>query len=166
MERTTGMPSGGRTENRNRRNRALLEDDANSGRGILTEILQPVNEGAENPEKIIWTFAKFCRGRVSSSAIIKWKASTGMVDRIGGGASDQPKDRVMQKLRGRNCKTFGQRGSELRANMVDHLRFRLRSVFTLAMSKGVDRNPAVASSRRGTTREGRSRRVRPGRRSP
>ena len=37
--------------------------------GILTEILQPVNEGAENPEKIIWTFAKFCEVERSPVAI-------------------------------------------------------------------------------------------------
>ena len=27
--------------------------------GILTEILKPINEGAENPEKVTWTFAGY-----------------------------------------------------------------------------------------------------------
>ena len=48
--------------------------------GILTEILQPVNEGAENPEKIIWTFAKFCEVVYLPVCHQKWKASTGMVE--------------------------------------------------------------------------------------
>ena len=45
-------------------------------------------------------------------------------------------------------------------SMVDHLRFRLRSVFALAMSEGVvDRNPAAASFTPRHYQEGRSREV-------
>ena len=48
--------------------------------GILTEILKPINEGAENPEKITWTFAKFCEVVYLPVCHRKWKASTGMVE--------------------------------------------------------------------------------------
>jgi integrase len=48
--------------------------------GILTEILRPVNEGAENPEKITWTFAKFCEVVYLPVCQRKWKASTDMVE--------------------------------------------------------------------------------------
>lgn len=48
--------------------------------GILTEILKPINEGAENPEKITWTFAKFCEVVYLPVCHRKWKASTDMVE--------------------------------------------------------------------------------------
>src|SRR5437764_12026862 len=45
-------------------------------------------------------------------------------------------------------------------SMVDHLRFRLRSIFALAMSEGVvDRNPAAALFSPRHYQEGRSREV-------
>ena len=48
--------------------------------GILTEILKPINEGAENPDKITWTFAKFCEVVYLPVCHQKWKASTDMVE--------------------------------------------------------------------------------------
>jgi len=38
--------------------------------GILTEILKPINEGAENPDKINWTFAKFLLAAAGEGAIL------------------------------------------------------------------------------------------------
>src|SRR5947199_10198548 len=48
--------------------------------GILTEILKPINEGAENPEKITWTLAKFCDVVYLPVCHRKWTASTDMVE--------------------------------------------------------------------------------------
>jgi hypothetical protein len=48
--------------------------------GIFGEILKPINEGAENPEKITWTFAKFCEVVYLPVCHREWKASTDMVE--------------------------------------------------------------------------------------
>jgi len=131
--------------------------------GILTEILQPVNEGAENPEKIIWTFAKFCEVVYLPVCHQKWKASTGMVEanRLEVHLIRPLKERVMQEITRKELQNLlDKEARSCGRSMVDHLRFRLRSVFTLAMSEGVvDRNPAVALFTPRHYQEGRSRRV-------
>jgi hypothetical protein len=59
----------------------------------------------------------------------------------------------LQALLDKEARSFGR-------SMVDHLRFRLRSVFALAMSEGVvDRNPAAALFTPQHYQEGRSHEV-------
>jgi integrase len=131
--------------------------------GILTEILKPINEGAENPEKITWTFAKFCEVVYLPVCHRKWKASTDMVETnrlevhlvrpLGAKLMQEITRSELQALLDEQARTCGR-------SMVDHLRFRLRSVFALAMSEGVvDRNPASALFTPRHYQEGRGREV-------
>lgn len=116
--------------------------------GILTEILKPINEGAENPEKITWTFAKFCEVVYLPVCHRKWKASTDMVEtnRLEVHLVRPLGQKLMQEItRSELQALLDEQARSCGRSMVDHLRFRLRSVFALAMSEGVvDRNPAAA----------------------
>src|SRR5690348_2855481 len=47
---------------------------------LLAEILKPINEGAENPDNVTWTFAKFCELVYLPVCHRRWKASTAMVE--------------------------------------------------------------------------------------
>ncbi|MEI9814246.1 MAG: site-specific integrase [Acidobacteriota bacterium] len=145
------------------RDRTLLEDGSGEGGSILTEILKPINEGAENPEKITWTFAKFCEVVYLPVCHRKWKASTDMVETnrlevhlvrpLGAKLMQEITRSELQALLDEQARSCGR-------SMVDHLRFRLRSVFALAMSEGVvDRNPAAALFTPRHYQEGRSREV-------
>ncbi len=131
--------------------------------GILTEILKPINEGAENPEKITWTLAKFCEVVYLPVCHRKWKASTDMVETnqlevhlvrpLGEKLMQEITRSELQALLDEQARSCGR-------SMVDHFRFRLRSVFALAMSEGVvDRNPAAALFTPRHYQEGRSREV-------
>jgi integrase len=131
--------------------------------GILTEILRPVNEGAENPEKITWTFAKFCEVVYLPVCQRKWKASTDMVEanRLEVHLVRPLGTKLMQEItRSELQELLDEKARSCGRSMVDHLRFRLRSVFALAMSEGVvDRNPATALFTPRHYQEGRSREV-------
>ena len=116
--------------------------------GILTEILKPINEGAENPEKITWTFAKFCEVVYLPVCHRKWKASTDMAEanRLEVHLVRPLGEKLMQDItRSELQALLDEKARSCGRSMVDHLRFRLRSVFALAMSEGVvHRNPAAA----------------------
>ena len=131
--------------------------------GILTEILKPINEGAENPEKITWTFAKFCEVVYLPVCHRKWKASTDMVEtnRLEVHLVRPLGEKLMQEItRSELQALLDEQARSCGRSMVDHLRFRLRSVFALAMSEGVvDRNPAAALFTPRHYQEGRSREV-------
>src|SRR5882724_5389824 len=131
--------------------------------GILTEILKPINEGAENPEKFTWTFAKFCEVVYLPVCHRKWKASTDMVEtnRLEVHLVRPLGEKLMQEItRSELQALLDEQARSCGRSMVDHLRFRLRSVFELAMSEGVtDRNPAIALYTPRNCRPGRERRV-------
>src|ERR1700677_475367 len=131
--------------------------------GILSEILKPINEGAENPDKITGTFAKFCEVVYLPVCHRKWKASTDMVEtnRLEVHLVRPLGKKLMQEItRSELQALLDEQARSCGRSMVDHLRFRLRSVFALAMSEGVvDRNPAAALFTPRHYQEGRSRRV-------
>ena len=131
--------------------------------GILTEILKPINEGAESPERITWTFAKFCEVVYLPVCHRKWKASTDMVEanRLEVHLVRPLGEKLMQDItRSELQALLDEKARSCGRSMVDHLRFRLRSVFALAMSEGVvDRNPAAALFTPRHYQEGRSREV-------
>jgi len=130
---------------------------------ILTEILTPINEGAENPERVIWTFAAFCEEVYLPVCHRKWKVSTGMVEanRLEVHLIRPLGQKLMQEITRSELQTLlDEEARSCGRSMVDHLRFRLRSVFALAMSEDVvDRNPAAALFTPRHYQEGRSREV-------
>ncbi len=115
---------------------------------MLQEILKPVNEGTERREKRDLTFESFIEFVYIPICERKWKASTvdtelnrirfHLVQRLGEKRMRDIYRENMQDLLDQTAKKCGR-------SVVDHLRFRLRSIFELAVSEGVvDRNPARA----------------------
>ena len=80
MERTTGMPSGERTEDPNERDRTLLEDGPGEGRRHLDRDPEAHQRRGRETGEITWTFAKFCEVVYLPVCKRKWKASTDMVE--------------------------------------------------------------------------------------
>ncbi len=128
----------------------------------LGEILQPVNAGADKAG-VNWTFARFCEGVYLPVCFRRWKTSTGMTEAnriqvhlIAELALKQMEEitrEELQALLDLKALTCGR-------SVVDHLRFRLRSIFALAMSEGVvDRNAAATLFTPRNYREGRARHV-------
>jgi integrase len=130
---------------------------------LLAEILKPINEGAENPDRATWTFAKFCELVYLPVCHRRWKASTSMVEanRMEVHLVRPLGEKLMQDItREELQRLLDGEAQESGRSMVDHLRFRLRSIFTLAMSEGiVDRNPAAALYTPRHHREGRAKEV-------
>jgi integrase len=115
---------------------------------MLQEILKPVNEGTEMRERTDHTFETFIELVYLPVFEQKWKDSTKDTEtnRIRCHLVRQLREKQMRKINrdelqcllDRTAKTCGR-------SMLDHLRFRLRSIFELAVSEGVaDRNPATA----------------------
>lgn len=134
-----------------------------SAEAMLQEILKPINEGTETREKIEHTFEAFIELVYLPVYEQKWKDSTNdtesnrikfhLVQKLG----DTPMRKVtreqLQRLLDTTAKKCGR-------SVVDHLRFRLRSIFELAVSEGVaDRNPATTLFTPRHCRPGRERKV-------
>jgi integrase len=115
---------------------------------MLQEILKPINEGTEPREQSKTTFGQFIENVYLPVFHRKWKDST--------------EDNESQQIRHHLIRAFGdelmrnitrkmlqgfldQTAKRVGRSVVDHLRFRLRSIFQLALAEGVvDRNPAIA----------------------
>ena len=105
----------------------------------LGEILQPVNAGADKAGAN-WTFARFCEGVYLPVCFRRWKTSTGMTEanriqvhliaELGLKQMEEITREELQALLDLKALTCGR-------SVVDHLRFRLRSIFALAISEGV-----------------------------
>ena len=132
-----------------------------SAEAMLQDILKLINEGAERREKTDHTFETFIELVYLPVYEQKWKDSTKDTEtnrircHLVRKLRDRPMRKIdreeMQRVLNGTAKTCGQ-------SMVDHLRFRLRSIFELAVSEGVaDRNPAVALFTPKTCRPGRER---------
>jgi len=115
---------------------------------MLAAILQPINEGVGKPQRPVFTFRAFVDSVYLPVYRGKWKASTAMTEEerirvhlvgsIGTELMSKIAREHLQSLLGKKAKVLAHGG-------VDHLRFRLRSIFELAVSEGVvDRNPAVS----------------------
>lgn len=113
--------------------------------GLLADILKPINTAAQ-PGPPEHTFQSFVEEIYLPIAHRRWKKSTGMTEvnrlqvhlvaPLGRKPIKEVTREEMQSLLDMKARTLSQ-------SCVDHLRFRLRSVFELALSEGVvDRNPA------------------------
>jgi integrase len=114
---------------------------------MLQEILRPVNEGVERRELTKFTFEQFVQLVYLPVFERKWKSSTAateipqirfhLVRALGDKLIRCITREDMQQLLDETGKGCGR-------SVIDHLRFRLRSIFALALSEGaVDRNPAL-----------------------
>jgi len=115
---------------------------------MLAAILQPINEGVGKPQLPVFTFKAFIDSVYLPVYRGKWKSSTAMTEEervqvhlVGGLGTE-----LMSKITRDDLQALLQKKAKVLARGgVDHLRFRLRSVFALAISEGVvDRNPAVS----------------------
>jgi integrase len=129
----------------------------------LMEILQPINTGAERAKRIGFTFEEFVELVYLPVCYRKWKASTAMteVDRIQFHLVRSLGPKAMQKIKREEMQSLlDLKAREAGRSVVDHLRFRLRSIFELALSEGVvDRNPAATLFTPRNCRAGRERLV-------
>ena len=130
---------------------------------MLQEILKPVNEGVERREPMKATFEQFVELVYLPVYEGKWKPSTAdteiprirfhLVRSMGDKLIRNITREEMQALLDTTAKKCGR-------SVVDHLRFRLRSIFALALSEGaVDRNPAMTLFTPRQFKAGRDRRV-------
>lgn len=115
---------------------------------ILAKILEPVNEmaGRKASPYVNHTFGQFVEQVYIPVYRGKWKLSTAMVE------EDRLKFHLVKRLSERPIKAITReelqklldvKARKLSKSVVSHLRFRLRSIFDLAISEGaVDRNPA------------------------
>jgi integrase len=113
----------------------------------LAAILQHINEQAGRPQRSISTFRSFVESVYVQVYRGKWKASTARMeeDRLRFHLVRELGDEMIDKISRERLQAFlNEKASSLSHSVVDHLRFRLRSIFALAMSEGlVDRNPAA-----------------------
>jgi len=130
---------------------------------MLQSILRPVNEGAEKREKTDQTFESFVELVYLPVFEQQWKDSTKdgetyqirchLVSVLGKKLMRKIEREAMQQLLDSTAKLCGK-------SIVDHLRFRLRSIFKLAVSEGVaNRNPAESLYTPKHCRPGRERKV-------
>lgn len=117
---------------------------------LLADILKPINAaiGRASECREVYTFERFCHAVYLPIYQRKWKASTceTETDRIEFHLVADLGPRLMQEItREELQKLLDRKAKDKSQSLVDHLRFRLRSMFELAMSEGiVDRNPAIA----------------------
>ena len=130
---------------------------------MLQEFLKPVNEGTERREKTEQTFEEFIELVYLPVYEQKWKDSTKDTEtnRIRYHLVRNLGERPMRKIeRAEMQRVLDATAKECGRSVLDHLRFRLRSIFELAVSEGIaDRNPAMALFTPKKYRAGREKRV-------
>lgn len=116
---------------------------------ILAKILQPINAtaGISAPAFVSHTFGEFVDQVYLPVYQGKWKASTAVTEtdrlrhHLVGSIGDRP---MMAINRDELQKLLDKKARALSDSVISHLRFRLRSIFELAVSEGVvERNPAA-----------------------
>ena len=112
----------------------------------LAQILEPINKLAGQRQDETYTFGHFIEAVYLPICRGKWKASTRMTEenRIQAHLVPAFDPRLMDEISRDELQSFlNRKAKQLSQSGLDHLRFRLRSIFTLAESEGVvDRNPA------------------------
>jgi integrase len=132
---------------------------------ILAEILQPINQsvGMKESPFVNHTFGQFVERVYIPVYKGKWKVSTAMteLDRLNHHLVGSLGERVMSAItRDELQKLLDRKAKALSESVVTHLRFRLRSVFDLAVSEGaVQRNPASTLYTPKFCKAGRTKRV-------
>src|SRR4051812_37439911 len=115
---------------------------------LLSAILRPINESGGQKHQDVFTFRTFVEKVYLPIYRQKWKMSTAeteeyrlqvhLVRNIGDQLLTKIDREKLQDVLNRAARNVGR-------DLLDHLRFRLRSIFELAMSEGlVGRNPATA----------------------
>ncbi len=131
--------------------------------GILQDILKPVNEGVERSVSKELTFESFVELTYLPVFKGKWKNSTAMTEEnriqfhlVGTLGEERMRSITREQLQELlECKA-----KQCGRSMVDHMRFRLRSIFELAMSERVvEFNPATSLFTPRKCQPGRPRRV-------
>lgn len=130
---------------------------------ILQEILKPINEGAQRTIPMDVSFESFVELTYLPVYLRKWKGSTAMTEEnriryhlVGALGDSRMRAITREKLQ----ELLDVKASECGRSVIDHLRFRLRSVFELAISEGVvDRNPATTLFTPRNCKAGRERRL-------
>src|SRR4051794_8992138 len=114
---------------------------------MLQEFLKPINEGTDRREKTEQTFEEFIELVYLPVYEQKWKDSTKDTEtnRIRYHLVRNLGERPMRKIeRAEMQRVLDATAKECGRSVLDHLRFRLRSIFELAVSEGIaDRNPAM-----------------------
>ncbi len=115
---------------------------------ILQEILKPVNEGVERSISKELTFESFIELTYLPVYKGKWKSSTAMTEEnrirvhLVGVLGEERMRSINREQLQRLLET---KAKECGRSMVDHMRFRLRSIFELAMGERVvEFNPATS----------------------
>lgn len=115
---------------------------------MLAAILQPINEGVGRPQVPVFTFREFVESIYLPVYRGKWKPSTAMTEegRLQVHLVVSLGSELINKIMREDLQALlGAKAVTLSRSVVDHLRFRLRSIFQLAVSERViDRNPAVS----------------------
>jgi hypothetical protein len=123
---------------------------------ILAAILQPINEsaGIKQSPFVNHTLGQFVEQVYLPVYKGKWKLSTAMTEihrlryHLVGSLGELG---IAAITRDELQKLLDKKAYSLSESVVTHLRFRLRSIFELALSEGaVERNPATSSIRRST----------------
>lgn len=130
---------------------------------LLQEILRPINEGVERRESTKSTLEQFVELVYLPVYLRKWKPSTAETEipRIKFHLVRPLGERLMRSITREELQDLLDRtGRVCGRSVIDHLRFRLRSIFALALSEGVvDRNPATTLFTPRQFKAGREKRV-------
>jgi integrase len=130
---------------------------------MLQEILKPINEGVERKESANNNFEQFVEHVYLPVYERKWKASTAdtEIPRIRYHLVGRFGDQFLRSITRKGLQDFlDDTGKRCGRSVVDHLRFRLRSIFALAVSEGaMDRNPATELFTPRKTKPGRQRKL-------
>lgn len=116
----------------------MLEDHEDCCRSMLQAMLKAINEGAERTEQSKVTFEQFIENVDLPVFQRRWKDSTmdnetqqiryHLVPAFGGETLRRITREMLQNFLDQSAKRVGR-------SVVDHLRFRLRSVFKLALAE-------------------------------
>jgi integrase len=117
-----------------------------SAESVLQELLKPINEGVERAISRETTFESFIELTYLPVYQRKWKDSTSMTETnrirvhlVGAIGEARMRAITREQLQA----LLDAKATDCGRSMLDHMRFRLRSIFNLAEAEGVvDRNPA------------------------
>lgn len=115
---------------------------------LLSSILRPINGGSPRSQGEVFTFKNFLERVYLPIFREKWKASTAETEeyRLRAHLVKTVGDQLLHRIdRYRLQAVLNSAARAVGRDVLDHLRFRLRSIFDLAISEGlVERNPATS----------------------
>jgi integrase len=132
---------------------------------VFAEILRPINEanGRANKQRDTYTFERFCHSVYLPIFQRKWKSSTcdTETDRIEFHLVRELGPKLMREITDDDLQgLLNLKAKDRSQSVIDHLRFRLRSIFNVALTKGiVERNPATELFTPRDCKPGREKRV-------